>query len=204
MTDVSKTIAPKSDQLNADDLLVGSRTITVTKVSLASDENQPIVINYDGDLGKPYKPCKSMRRVLVQIWGADGKQYTGRSMTLFCDPKVKFGGMEVGGIRISHMSDMTEAVTLALTASRANKKPYKVSPLKVDEDYQRLYAEGVEASSMGIAAYTTWGKSLSDDEKAKIKQHLAPWTKAAKAADEARKDEDDIVVEDEDEEGGVV
>jgi hypothetical protein len=27
-------------------------------------------------------------------------------MTLYCDPEVQFGGMKVGGIRISHMSDI--------------------------------------------------------------------------------------------------
>jgi hypothetical protein len=43
-----------------------------------------------------------MRRVLVAMWGAEASAYVGRSLTLFRDPDVKFGGMETGGIRISH------------------------------------------------------------------------------------------------------
>jgi hypothetical protein len=132
MTNVANTIAPKSDQLNADDL-IGRETMTikVTKVSLLAGE-QPIAINYEGDNGKPFKPCKSMRRVLVQIWGGDGNAYIGRQMTLYRDEKVKFGGADVGGIRISHLSHITEPITIALTASRASRKPYVVKPLKVE------------------------------------------------------------------------
>lgn len=132
MTDLATTIAPKSDQLNADDLIAGPMTITVTGVSAASSE-QPIAINFEGDNGKPYKPCKSMRRVLVQLWGRDGSKYAGRSMTLYRDPEVKFGGEKVGGIRISHMSHIEGRKTLALTATRGSRKPFVVEPLKVSQ-----------------------------------------------------------------------
>lgn len=131
MTDLSKTIAPKSDQLNADDLISKPITIKVTKVSGCEDAAQPIAIYFDGDGGKPYKPCKSMRRVLVHTWGDDGNQYPGRSMTLYRDEKVMFGGIAVGGIRISHVSNIDKEVTMALTASRASRKPYTVKPLAV-------------------------------------------------------------------------
>lgn len=135
MVDLSRTIAPKSDQLNADDLISGAKTIKITDVKLAETPEQPISIFFDGDNGKPYKPCKSMRRVLVQIWGSDGRAFIGRSMTLYRDEGVKFGGMDVGGIRISHMSDMkgNKPVTLALTASKANRKPFKVMPLVIEQ-----------------------------------------------------------------------
>jgi hypothetical protein len=128
-TDLSPTIVPKSDQLNADDLLTGPRTIRVTKVSLLTAAEQPIAINFEGDNGKPYKPCKSMRRVMVMVWGSDGATYAGRSMTLYRDPSVRFGSDEVGGIRISHMSDIAKPLTVALTVSRARRTPYTVKPL---------------------------------------------------------------------------
>lgn len=130
MTDLRQTIAPKSDQLNADDLIGSTKTIKVTKVSLCAEAEQPIAINFEGDDGKPYKPCKSMRRVLVSIWGPDGNAYAGRSMTLYRDDKVLFGGVAVGGIRISHMTNITSPVTMALTATRANRKPFTVQPLR--------------------------------------------------------------------------
>ena len=130
MTDVGMTIAPKSDQLNADDLINGPMTIKITKVSAnPSSAEQPISLFFEGDDGKPYKACKSMRRVLVQVWGRDGAAYAGRSMTLYRDPGVKFGGLEVGGIRISHMSHIDAPMTMALTATRAQRRPFTVQPL---------------------------------------------------------------------------
>ena len=127
--DMAPSIVPKSDQLNADDLLTGPITIKVTGVTIHGGQEQPVAISYEGDHGKPYKACKSMCRVLVSAWGADSSKYVGRSLTLYCDPKVKWGGMEVGGIRISHMSHIDSAITMALTVTRANKKPFTVKPL---------------------------------------------------------------------------
>lgn len=128
MTDLTHTIAAKSDQLNAGDLIGGAITVEVTKVALASTE-QPVAVNYKGDNGKPFYPCKTMRRVMIHLWGADGNAYVGRKMTLFRDPKVIFGGAEVGGIRISHMSHIDAPVTMTLTATKKSKKPYTVLPL---------------------------------------------------------------------------
>lgn len=129
MTDLTSTIIPKSDQLNADDLIGGiTKTVKITKVAGVTGE-QPIAISFEGDNGKPYKPCKSMRRVLVNCWGADGKQYVGRSLTLYRDEKVIFGGIEVGGLRISHMTDIPGPVTMALTANKKSRKPFTVQPM---------------------------------------------------------------------------
>jgi len=128
--DLSKTIEPKSNQLNFDDFLATeSKTIKITDVKGGAEPTQPVAIHYEGDSGKPYLPCKSMRRVLVTLWGVDGKSYIGRTLTLYGDPNVVFGGQKVGGIRISHMSDIDSPRTLALSVSKANKKPFTVQPL---------------------------------------------------------------------------
>lgn len=127
--DMSMTIAPKSDQLNSDDLIAGPRTITVTKVSGRSTPEQPVAISFEGDDGKPYLPCKSMRRVLVALWGPDAVEYAGRSMRLYRDPEVAFGGMKVGGIRISHLSHIDREHVLALTATKQSRKPFTVKPM---------------------------------------------------------------------------
>ena len=129
MSSMLNTVIPKSDQLNADSLIAGqSKTITVTRVEIVNGE-QPVAIHYDNEDGRPYKPGKSMRRVLIHCWGGDAAQYVGRSMTLYCDPDVKFGGMAVGGIRISHLSHISKEMTVMLTATRANRKPFTVKPL---------------------------------------------------------------------------
>lgn len=131
MTDLTNTIIAKSDQLNSDTLISGPITIKITAVSAdTSSSEQPIVIRYEGDNSQPYKPCKSMRRLLVAVWGANGAEYVGRSVTLYRDPTVKWGGLEVGGIRISHMSHIDKSVTIALTATRGNKKPVTVRPIE--------------------------------------------------------------------------
>ena len=56
--DITDTIKPKSDQLNADDLISGPITVKIVKVSKVSGD-QPIVIEIEGDY-QPFKPCKSM------------------------------------------------------------------------------------------------------------------------------------------------
>lgn len=127
--DMSGVIVPKSDQMNADDLIAGPRTITIREVRVNGGGEQPVSIYFHGDNNKPYKACKSMCRVLVQLWGADAKAYVGRSLTLCRDPSVKWGGLEVGGIRISHMTDIERDVTLVLTASKTSRKPYVVKVL---------------------------------------------------------------------------
>lgn len=156
MTDLSKTIAPKSDQMNSDDLISGPITVKVSRVTGTEGDAQPISIHYEGDKGKPYKPCKSMRRVLVMVWGDQGNEYVGRSMTLYRDEKVIFGGIAVGGIRISHMSGLEKDFTMALTTTRASRKPYTVKPLAISEDPRTnpLYQETV-AFSHEIAGATS-------------------------------------------------
>ena len=126
--DISSTLAAKSNQLNTDDLIGGPLTIQITRVSAGSPE-QPVAIGYEGDEGKPWYPCKSMRRVLVAAWGADASQYVGRRVTLFRDPDVMYGGIKVGGIRLSHLSNLDGPLSIALTVTRQKRAPYRVQPL---------------------------------------------------------------------------
>lgn len=161
MIDISGTIAPKSDQINADDLISGPLTITVTSVNLVA-EDQPVSIRFAGDEGKPYKPCKSMRRVIVRAWGADAAQYAGRSMTLYLDESVRFGGAAVGGIRISHMSHIDKPLTMALTATRAVKKSYTVNPIAIVVDQQK---KASESNYVPDDCTNEWLSDMSSAEK---------------------------------------
>lgn len=128
MNDMSSVIVPKSDQINADDLIAGSRTIRIADVKIAPGTEQPVSIVIEGE-AKVFRPCKSMSRVLVAAWGADAKAYIGRSVTLYRDPTVKWGGMEVGGIRISHLTHIERDMVMALTATKGKRAPYTVKPL---------------------------------------------------------------------------
>lgn len=133
MNDMSPVIVPKSDQMSADDLISGPLTIRIVDVDINPGTEQPVTIGFEGDEGRPWKPCKSMSRVLVNAWGPDAKNYIGRSVTLFRDPTVTWGGMAVGGIRISHLSNIDETMQMALTATRGKRKPFIVKPLKVEQ-----------------------------------------------------------------------
>lgn len=126
--DITETLAPKSDQLNAEDLLTGPRTFTVEKVTKGSTE-QPVEIHLVEFPGRPFKPSKTVRRLIAAIWGVEASDYVGRRMTLYRDPDVKFGGMDVGGIRMSHASHLDKPVTIALAETRAKRKAYRVDPL---------------------------------------------------------------------------
>lgn len=126
--DLIAAAAPRSDQVNAEDLLSGPRLVTIEKVSKGSSE-QPVQIHLTEFPGRVYRPGKSMIRVLINAWGAEASQYVGRRMTIYRDPKIAFGGQEVGGIRISHMSHIDKRMTLALTVTRGRRAPYVVEPL---------------------------------------------------------------------------
>lgn len=132
MSDVGSlrdTIVPKSDQLNSDTLLAGPITVTITDVRRGTAD-QPIDIHITGG-HQPWKPCKSMRRALISAWGDNGKDWIGKSMTLYCDPSVKFGGVAVGGIRVSHMSHLQSDLSLSLTSTRGKRAPHLIKKLEV-------------------------------------------------------------------------
>lgn len=128
MNDMSAVIVPKSDQVNADDFIGGPRTFTIEAVAISPGTEQPVSIKLAGE-PRVWRPCKSMSRVLVNGWGPDAKVYQGRAVTLYRDPKVKWGGMEVGGIRISHMSHIERDMLIQLTATKGKRAPHVVKPL---------------------------------------------------------------------------
>lgn len=167
MSDITKTIQPKSDQLNSDDLLTGELTITVTECRVLQSD-QPVELHWEGGTGRPYKPSKSMRRVIATAWGVDSKNYAGKSMTLYRDAHVKFGGQEVGGIKISHMTDIEKPFRIALTETRGKKGLHSVEILTV-RDYKK---EGLLAAEKGMHSLTEWWGALSKDKKHALKSFL--------------------------------
>jgi hypothetical protein len=127
--DLAETTAPKSDQQNYDDYAGGVvRIVTITEVKRGGDE-QPVDIHLAEFPGRPYRPSKSMRRVLVAAWGRESSAYAGRSMELFGDPEVTFGRDKVGGIKISRLSHIDKRLSVALTVTRGRRAPYIVEPL---------------------------------------------------------------------------
>lgn len=170
VSDLRDTIVPKSDQINAEQLLGGPLTITVTGVSRGTAD-QPVVVNYMDDGGRPYKPCKSMRKLIIFAWGEDGAQWVGRSMTIYNKQDVKWGGVAVGGIRISHMSHIERDIALSLTATKGKKEPYTVkrlaepvraasAPVSDDYESQRIDLMSV-AAQQGLEAFKAAWNALT-------------------------------------------
>lgn len=127
--DMTASIVPKSDQLNADDLMTGPITVTIKSVSAGSAE-QPVDVHLVEFPDRAFRPSKSMRRVMVAAWGAETGAYAGRRMTLYRDPSIRFGRDEVGGIRISHLSHIDKNLKLALTVTRGKREAFEVAPLR--------------------------------------------------------------------------
>lgn len=171
VSNLRATIIPKSDQLNADQLVGEPMTVTVTDVRVTSSDDQPVVIHYEGENGRPYKPCKTMRKVLIFAWGEDGRQWIGRSMRLYHDPSVRFGGSEVGGIRISHMTEIEKEIRVNLTATKGKKALHTIEPLRIPQLADVLAAIDSAANKDGMAKARSLAERLviqSDVEQAKV------------------------------------
>ena len=182
--DITPTIAPNSDQVNADDLIAGPQTVTITGVKKGSIE-QPVFIELAEFPKRTYRPSKTMRRVLVAAWGPKAETYIGRRMTIYRDPKVTFGGETVGGIKISHLSHIDRTLTLALTASRGHKGNVTIEPLPDTPAPSRSIADRMHALHLdpaGMRAFTArllgheagWA-DLTDDEQAQVTEALDLW-----------------------------
>lgn len=182
--DISDTLAPKSDQMDYVDLIAGPKTLTITEVRRGPSPDQPVEIAF-AEFDRPWRPAKTVRRVIVACWGADSAAYIGRRVTLYGDASVKFGGAEVGGIRLSHASHIDGPVKVSLMISRGKSAPFTVQPLAaadpneraakavtalrgtetleaLDKVWERVVAGGLDDDETVRAAYDDMGKLLAE------------------------------------------
>lgn len=167
--DITDTLIPNSDQLDAVDLATsGPRTFTIKAVSKGKPD-QPVQIALE-EFPRVWRPGKSMRRVLAACWGVDASQYIGRRVTLYCDPTVEFGGDAIGGTRISHLSHIDGPQRVPLIVKRGKSAMFTVQPLKV---------ESATAPTLDIATTTdraalraAW-QSASSEVRAQITDRVA-------------------------------
>lgn len=169
--DLSKTIIPRSDQLNFEDVQTSSITARIKSVR-AGNKEQPVFIDLDGFDGRPYKPSKSMRRVLIGGWGNDGHAWVGKSLTLIGDATVKYGGVAVGGIKVKAMSDIEANFSLMLTESRGRRKEHFIEKLEVKPKVDPLawFSEAAMTASIEYLEriyIKTKDALYGDDEKIK-------------------------------------
>lgn len=158
--DISDTIISNSDQLNADDIMSGTKTVTITGASRGTPE-QPLNLDIKEFPGKQFRPSKTVRRILVAAWGSDAMQYIGKSMTIYRDPKVRWAGKEVGGIRVSALSHIDKTMQLSLSESQGKSSQHTIAPLKIK--YDEIPGSFIKKVREG---------ELSDDEKKKAADYL--------------------------------
>lgn len=176
MTLLQEALAPRSDQLNADDLIPGPRTLKITGARFidAGREGKKVIISYEGDSGKPFKPCKTMGRAMVMVWGVVDSddpekisaQFVGKSITVFRDPTVDFGADKgIGGIRISHMSHISGPKSVKLTVSQGKRGQFVFQPLTAEVTPMRQAKQTAEewaAEHIGEVQNAATIESLSD------------------------------------------
>lgn len=125
--DIANSLAPRSDQVNADDLVAGPMTVTIRKV-VGGKAEQPFDFLLE-ETDRAYRPAVTMRRLIAAAWGTNGDEYVGRRLTLYRDPTIRFGKDVVGGIRISHMSHIDNRVEVKLQVTRGKRENFIVEPL---------------------------------------------------------------------------
>ena len=132
MANVSHAILAKSDQLNFDDFSGNKRVITITEVRVTNSE-QPVSIFYHDHNGKPWKPSKGMIRLICEAYGEESDNWVGKSIELYGDATVKWAGKEIGGIRISALSDIDpKGLTAFVALSRGKRRKATIPLLKVE------------------------------------------------------------------------
>ena len=136
LTPIEQVIAPVSDRLCGDDLIAGPRTIKFTEAHAIEGDRgkKQFSIRFEGDNGRPWIPCKTMARAMVLAWSiTDVAQMVGRSVTVFRDADVDFGKEKgIGGVRISHMSHLSQAARMKLTVSQGKKGAFVFEPLTAE------------------------------------------------------------------------
>ena len=170
--DITKAIQPKSDQLNADDL-AQPVTVTIADVRQGNAEQPVHVITDVYGPARPWKPAKTMLRLMASQWGVETGEWHGKRVTLYRDPSVTFGPDTVGGIRIAAMSGIKRAFTDTVTIKRGKRSKVTVDQLP-DVAPQQQH-DLADRAAKAIAAFAQLGTTQADLEQ-HIGRPVAEWT----------------------------
>jgi hypothetical protein len=141
MPSLTAASAPKSDQLNADDLTAVDLVLRIEHVEVHARPEQPVEVwgvnVATGDrVVRPWRPCKTMIRVLAALYGDDSEALVGKTIQLYRDPTAAYGGKEVGGIRIKAAGGIDKPKGIPVTTTRGKRDVYRVEPLRLPEPKQ--------------------------------------------------------------------
>ena len=157
--DITPTLAAKSDQLNADDLAAGPVIVQITGGRKVRDEKQPVILELSGGFN-PWKPCKGMRRVLAEKWGANGRAYIGRWVKLYREPSASYGGKEIGGIRLKGMSDIPGPFDAVVRESRNQRVTYHIEKIEPPATGPDPLSTFIESERIDVGKLDAWLASV--------------------------------------------
>ncbi|MGC4151529.1 MAG: hypothetical protein QM628_00425 [Propionicimonas sp.] len=171
--DITDALAPTSDQLDAVEL-VTPRTFTIdTGSRLGKRDGKTVAEIKLVGFPRVWRPSKGMLDVLAACWGTDGKQWAGRSVTLYCDPDVMYGKDKVGGIRISHLSHIDKARDVMIRANGVGrKKSWHVEPLATEPASTEPTPEQIDACADKVTLGEMWRVS-GPEMRARIEARVA-------------------------------
>jgi len=186
--DISDTLAPKSEQLDAIDLIDGPRIFTVERVT-RNNTDQPINVHLK-EFPRPWRPGVNMRRVLGHCWSRDSSVWTGRRVELYRDPNVTFGKETPGGTRIRRLSHIDGPVDAPILLTRGKAGTWHVEPLPdaaPPQDYTAQIANSDKDQLRALYTQLQQAGQLTDQVKAQITGRVAEIDAAATepAGDEA-------------------
>ena len=124
-------------------------------------------IAIEGD-DRYWRPPATILKLLKLAYGDEAADWEGKRARLYGDPDVKMKGVKVGGIRVSHLSHITEPLTASLTVARGQTATFRVDPLPD--------APPVDPNTARIAELRAEWKSATPERQAEIQAQVAELT----------------------------
>lgn len=184
MTDVSHTLIARSDQLNAVDLIGTEKLLTITSVDVKQSGEQPVVIHYEGENKRPWKPALTARRILAALWGSDSSKWIGHTVAVHCDPTVVYAGEEVGGIRPHAATGIDSERVIKLKERRGPKpKTFTIQPLRMETTQAKPTRIEFSMETYTRAIEKIISESETHDELQTRFDRMSDWRKQAAQTD---------------------
>lgn len=170
------TAEPRSDQINADDLIGGPRIVTVSGVRPGTAEQKYDILLENET--RVWRPPLTVLRLLIAAWGDEASAWTGRRAELYRDASVKFGSDAVGGIRVSRLSRLDKPLNIALTSTRGKRTKHHIDPLPDAPTPVALTDVEIDAATTTDELRALWG-AASPEQQDRIKARVAELTEGA-------------------------
>lgn len=164
------TAEPRSDQFNADDLISGARTFTISGVNVGAAEQK-----YDIALAgeeRAWRPPLTVLRMLLAVWGDDSDNWVGQQVTLYRDETVRFGKEQVGGIRVSHVTGISEPASVRLTTARGKRGLLTVQPMPQATPASPVITDTQISEAADIDVLRGWWANATKPQQALIEARV--------------------------------